>query len=120
MSIGLQCNKIRAEGAEAILKALKINTSVTEIDLQYNTIGQLVIKQINESLKNNKDEYQKIRITAGTLLKAKKREGNIFKQFPKFVLFQIISDSHQNTEGKEYNDFINCMSFGSKIKHSHL
>ena len=46
-------NNIGAEGGKVIGEALKVNTSLTEIDLQYNKIGDEGAKAIGEALKVN-------------------------------------------------------------------
>ena len=48
-------NEIGAEGAKAIGEALKVNTSLTEIDLNNNNIGVEGAKAIGEALKVNID-----------------------------------------------------------------
>ena len=52
-SIYLNDNKIGDEGAKAIGEALKVNTSLTEIDLGHNKIGTEGAKAIGEALKVN-------------------------------------------------------------------
>ena len=52
-TIYLQHNNIGAEGAKYVAEALKVNTSLTKIDLRWNNIGDEGAKYVAEALKVN-------------------------------------------------------------------
>ena len=52
-TINLRWNSIGAEGAKYVAEALKVNTSLTEIDLGDNNIGAEGAKYVAEALKVN-------------------------------------------------------------------
>jgi len=53
-SINLGFNSIGAEGMKALAEALKTNTSVTSIDLRCNSIGAEGMKALKQVIKEKK------------------------------------------------------------------
>ncbi|KAL0243362.1 hypothetical protein GEMRC1_005923 [Eukaryota sp. GEM-RC1] len=52
-SVNLGYNSIGAEGARALAEALKVNVSVTSVNLSYNSIGAEGVRALAEALKVN-------------------------------------------------------------------